>query len=83
MMMTTLFLSLLTTKQGGLRVHKNSGQGKVPEISWTTAGHTVSNVPLYGWGKNAQQIEGIMNNTDVIKVVSGNSNLPDVQLKLF
>ncbi len=68
---------------GGLRVQKSNGQGKVPEISWSTSGHTVSNVPLYGWGKNAEHVEGVMNNTDLIKVVFGNGDLSDVQLTLF
>ena len=46
----TIILVTADHETGGLRVHKNNGQGKVPEISWTTGGHTLSNVPLYGWG---------------------------------
>ena len=79
----TIILVTADHETGGLRVHKNNGQGKTPEISWTTGGHTVSNVPLYGWGKNAERVEGVMNNTDLIKVVSGNEDFIGVQISLF
>lgn len=65
----TLILVTADHETGGLKVHKNNGKGHVPEISWSTGGHTVSNVPLYGWGRNAERVGGIMNNTDLIKVV--------------
>jgi alkaline phosphatase len=79
----TIILVTADHETGGLRVHKNNGQGNVPEISWTTGGHTVSNVPLYGWGKHADRVEGVMNNTDLIKVVSGAGDLDGVQLTLL
>jgi alkaline phosphatase len=65
----TLILVTADHETGGLKVHKNNGEGHVPEISWSTGGHTVSNVPLYGWGRNAERVRGIMNNTDLIKIV--------------
>ena len=65
----TLILVTADHETGGLKVHKNNGKGQVPDISWSTGGHTVSNVPLYGWGRNAERVGGIMNNTDLIKVV--------------
>ena len=65
----TLILVTADHETGGLKVHKNNGEGHVPEISWSTGGHTVSNVPLYGWGRNAERVGGIMNNTDLIKIV--------------
>ena len=64
----TLILVTADHETGGLQVHKNNGQGCVPEISWSTGGHTVSNVPLYAWGVNADRISGLMNNTDLVKV---------------
>ena len=70
----TLILVTADHETGGLKVHKNNGKGHVPEISWSTGGHTVSNVPLYGWGRNAERVEGIMNNTDLIKVAGCPSN---------
>ena len=65
----TLILVTADHETGGLKAHKNNGKGQVPDISWSTGGHTVSNVPLYGWGRNAERVGGIMNNTDLIKVV--------------
>ena len=79
----TIILVTADHETGGLRVHENKGQEKIPEISWSTGGHTVNNVPLYGWGKNAERVEGVMNNTDLIKVVSGHSDIAAVQLSLF
>lgn len=79
----TIILVTADHETGGLRVHENNGQGKVPVISWSTGGHTVSNVPLYGWGRNAEHVEGVMNNTDLINIVSGNSDFAGVQLNLF
>ena len=79
----TIILVTADHETGGLQVDKNNGQGKTPEISWTTGGHTVSNVPLYGWGKNAERVEGVMNNTDLIKVVSGNEDFIGGQISLF
>lgn len=70
----TLILVTADHETGGLKVHKNNGEGHVPEISWSTGGHTVSNVPLYGWGRNAERVRGIMNNTDLIKIVGCPSN---------
>ena len=65
----TLILVTADHETGGLKAHKNNGKGQVPDISWSTGGHTISNVPLYGWGRNAERVGGIMNNTDLIKVV--------------
>ncbi len=79
----TIILVTADHETGGLKVHKNSGKGKVPEYAWSTGGHTVSNVPLYAWGKNADRVDGIMNNTDLIKIISGNGDLSGVQLSLF
>lgn len=64
-----LILVTADHETGGLKGHKNNGQGRIPDISWSTGGHTVSNVPLYGWGKNAERVGGLMNNTDLIKVI--------------
>lgn len=65
----TLILVTADHETGGLKVHRNNGKGHIPEISWSTGGHTISNVPLYGWGRNAERVGGIMNNTDLITVV--------------
>ncbi len=79
----TIILVTADHETGGLIVHENTGQGNVPDISWSTGGHTVSNVPLYGWGRNAEHVEGVMNNTDLIKIVLGNGNFTGLQLKLL
>ena len=77
----TIILVTADHETGGLRAHQNNAKGKIPEISWSTGGHTVSNVPLYAWGKNAESVEGVMNNTDLINVISDNSIYSGVQLR--
>ena len=54
---------------GGLQVLESNGVGNFPTVSWSTDGHTNTNVPVYGWGPNAQRIGGLMDNTDLFDVV--------------
>ncbi|MCY4403140.1 MAG: alkaline phosphatase [Candidatus Poribacteria bacterium] len=79
----TLILVTADHETGGLQVQKNNGQGEIPKITWSTGGHSVSNVPLYGCGKNAEHVEGILNNSDIIKIVMGNEDFSGVQLSLL
>ncbi len=79
----TIILVTADHETGGLQVQKNNGQGEIPTINWTTGGHTVNNVPLYGWGKKAEHVEGVLSNTDLIKIVLGNSDFTGVQLSLL
>ncbi len=79
----TIILVTADHETGGLRVLDNNGQGNIPKVTWSTGGHTVNNVPLYGWGQNTERVVGVLNNTDLIKVVTGNEDLTGVQLSLF
>jgi len=36
---------------------------------WTTGGHTGIDVPLFAFGKHQSQFDGLMNNTDIAKVI--------------
>ncbi|MCZ6676461.1 MAG: alkaline phosphatase [Candidatus Poribacteria bacterium] len=72
----TLILVTADHETGGLQVLENNGKGNFPEVSWSTGGHTTVNVPLYGWGVNAERISGVMDNTDLVGVVTnGQSGL--------
>jgi len=64
----TFILVTSDHETGGLTVLKNNGQGKFPDVSWTTTGHTGANVPIYASGVNADIISGIMDNTDIFAV---------------
>ncbi len=51
---------------GGLSVLQNNGKGSLPNVSWSTTGHTSTPVPVYVWGENSQNIsEMIEDNTDI------------------
>ncbi len=65
----TLIIVTADHETGGLQVLENNGAGKFPTVSWSTGGHTSTNVPIYGWGQNAERIGGLMDNTDLFGVV--------------
>lgn len=53
----TLILVAADHETGGLTLLADNGPGNMPSVSWTTAGHTDTPVPLYGMGPAAQGIE--------------------------
>jgi len=67
----TLIIVTADHETGGLTVLQNNGQGEFPRVSWSTTGHTGVNVPLYAWGENAYRVSGILNNTNLFEIVTG------------
>jgi alkaline phosphatase len=61
----TLILVTADHETGGLTVLGNNGQGEWPDVSWSTTLHTGVEVPIYGWGVNAELITGTLDNTDL------------------
>jgi hypothetical protein len=72
----TLIIVTADHETGGLTVLHNNGLGNIPDVSWSTSGHTVSNVPIYARGENSQMISGIMDNTDLFSVATSTSFEP-------
>ncbi len=66
----TLIVITADHETGGLKVIKNNGKGNLPDVTWSTGGHTGVNVPLYATGKNAKRFEGIIDNTDIFKLIT-------------
>lgn len=66
----TLIIITADHETGGLTVLENNGQRFFPTVSWDTTGHTAANVPVYAWGVNAQQVSGVMDNTDLFAVAT-------------
>ena len=66
----TLVLVTADHETGGLSVLQDNGVGVVPDVRWTSGGHTDHPVPLYGWGVNADQVSHVRDNTQVFGVVS-------------
>ncbi len=51
---------------GGLTVLNNNGIHNLPDVSWSTTGHTDVNVPVYIWGENGEILQSrIRDNTDI------------------
>ncbi len=70
----TLIVVTADHETGGLKVLENKGKGIFPIVSWSTGGHTTTNIPVYGWGANAACISGVMDNTDFFNVVMHNQS---------
>ncbi len=56
---------------GGLTVTENNGAGQYPTVTWSTEYHTSKNVPIYAYGKNANRVWGVMDNTEIRDVIEG------------
>ncbi|MHC4171685.1 MAG: alkaline phosphatase [Planctomycetota bacterium] len=67
----TLILVCADHETGGLTVLANNGAGVLPRVNWGTGTNTAANVPVYAWGVNAEMISGVMDNTDMFRVVTG------------
>ncbi len=61
----TLLVVTADHETGGLKVIKDNGQEKLPEVSWSSKDHTATKVPVYAWGKGACLFTGPMDNTDI------------------
>ena len=54
---------------GGLKVVKNRGKGFMPEVTWSSTDHTSANVPVYATGQGAEEFVGVIDNTDIFKII--------------
>jgi len=62
----TIIIVTADHETGGLQITKNNGKGNLPGATWLTKSHTAAKVPVYVWGKNAQQTaQAIKDNTDI------------------
>ena len=62
----TLIIVTADHETGGLKVTGHDGiAGHLPTVTWSTGGHTATNVPVYAWGVGADRILPLMDNTDV------------------
>jgi len=64
----TLVLVMADHETGGLAVTADNGPGVLPDVLWTTTGHTGTSVGLYGWGVNAPLVARVTDNTQVAGV---------------
>lgn len=66
----TAIIVIADHETGGLSVVAGRGRDKMPDVRWSTHGHTGANVPVYSWGLNAALVNGVMDNTYVFDVMT-------------
>jgi alkaline phosphatase len=74
----TLILVLADHETGGLKVTANNGQGQLPTVTWVSKSHTGVNVPLFATGPGSEVITGVLDNTDIFRLMTGTFTAPTV-----
>lgn len=64
-----LILVTADHETGGLEVTRDQGRGKMPEVTWSTKGHTAVPVPVYAWGAGAGRVTGTLDNTGLVSLM--------------
>jgi hypothetical protein len=67
----TLIVVTADHETGGLTVTKDNGPGQYPSVTWSTTGHTAANVPVFAKGVGAEQVYGVLDNTDIYRICTG------------
>jgi alkaline phosphatase len=67
----TLVIITADHECGGLTVVEGRGKGEVPEVTWSSRGHTGVAVPVYAWGRGAERLRGEIDNTALFPVMLG------------
>ena len=65
----TLIIVTADHECGGLKVVKGLRKGFMPEVIWTTGGHTGLNVPVYATGPGAEEFVGVIDNTEIFTII--------------
>jgi len=66
---STLLIVTSDHETGGLKIIKNKGKGKFPDVTFSSKNHTAAEVPVYAWGKRAKLFTGRMDNTNIHKKI--------------
>ncbi|MBM4156317.1 MAG: hypothetical protein FJ221_15000, partial [Lentisphaerae bacterium] len=72
----TLVLVTADHETGGLKVVEGKAAGTMPSVTWSSKGHTTTDVPLWGKGPGSEMIAGLLDNTDVFRLISGTFEKP-------
>ncbi len=74
----TLIIVTADHETGGLQVVQNNGQGNLPTVTWSSGGHTATNVQIFATGPNADCVFGTLDNTQVFAL--GNNPMPAIAI---
>jgi alkaline phosphatase len=66
----TLVVLTADHETGGMTINGGKLDGTKLNLEWTTKGHTGVVVPLFAFGPNAQHFTGLLDNTDIPKLIS-------------
>jgi alkaline phosphatase len=72
----TLVVVLADHETGGLRIVKGNAAGTLPEVAWTTGGHTGVDIRVMAWGPGAEKFGHKLDNTDIFRLLSGREPYP-------
>jgi len=67
----TLIVVTADHETGGLEILHGASQGQIPEVRWSTTGHTGIPVPLYAWGLGACSFAPQLDNTEIHQRLKG------------
>ncbi len=73
----TLIVVTADHETGGLTVISSGGKGTLPEVTWSTTGHTGVDVPLYAIGPGAELLLDVVDNTMVRGAMTAALGSPD------
>ena len=65
----TLIVVTADHECGGLWVVKSNRRGSMPDVFWGSEDHTGANVPVYAAGEGAAEFTGVIDNTDIFKIL--------------
>ena len=66
----TLVIVTADHETGGIAINGGSLNGNTLVLGWATKGHTGVPVPIYAFGPYAQRFTGLLDNTDVPKILA-------------
>lgn len=79
----TIIIVTADHETGGLRIVNGRKRGFMPEVFWKSSynsvkDHTGANVPVYAIGEGAENFVGVIDNTDIFKIIMKlTGNAPD------
>jgi alkaline phosphatase len=65
----TVIIVTADHETGGLAVTADTGAGKLPEVRWSSTGHTAAPVGVYAWGTHAAGATNLHDNTDIFRFI--------------
>ncbi len=76
----TLVIVTADHETGGLRVVAGRGQGQMPQVTWSSRGHTGAKVPIWALGPGSERVGGTWDNTDIWRFMTGTFDQPTVYM---